>query len=335
MALRLGTRDRLEVQAIQSFSITEQYGYSPVRSDDPQMRMQPAASSAIDREELTRRAEWQAGLMAGRQLSRKVDGDLSYNFTATEYEDDALLSYQTHEAQLDLGWNVTAKSDVLLVASAGMQDSDGYTEPANTAALRIGAGSRHDVKLRYRAAAGVGYMSYSDEIPDSESTALATAARTSEADEGGNSDELRPSFELGLDWTPVRRFSANVSANSGFQPSGQYAANAMYSTAIRAGLSYRFARNWMLKLYGGYRHDDYLEPVDRVVETNISTPTVKFERYDKQTGLWNVGTRMVYEPESARWLNVYVSLSSDTMTSNDDNAEYDAVRATLGATARY
>ena len=343
--LSLGERRTLLLGLTQTYTLVDSYNLAPFGSEAslPAENQTPYAGSVPrESQQLTRRALMGFGASVGRQVTDKLEADASYSYSATDNRNtgsantNAALNNTTGQTLSgEVGWRVTDKSQLILTGSGGLEDSDGFIEPARTWAVRAGVDSRPAPKLSLRATAGVAGYSFSGAPinaetgqPPADSASLAGAqpvARTS---------STNPSFELGINWAPTSRLAVSLAGQSGFSASALSSNNASANMSFSASLTYRMTDRLSLALYGVYQTSDYLNPVPVSVLAAGAASQGEPTLVDKYVRTYSLALRANYVTP-APFLTTFAEARNDVAESNDPLGSYSAIRVTLGVSARY
>ncbi len=319
-----GTRDNLDVNLYQRYSLADEYDHGPrgretlEAGEALQLSTDPLL---LDRHELTRRTMQDYGVKLGRRMSDKTDLDVAYIFSTTEFDRDELYDRDEHRLSGEVGWRATEKTALFLTVEGALQGSEGFADNDETLVARLGATTRSTEKLRFRAAVGASRYSYNGSLVPTE--VVEPDDPRGEVDT--RSDETtRLDFEVGGFWKPSERWTLDLIALSGYAPSAYYAANEAAQMVFSAALTYEVNRNWSLTGLGSFRRDDYLTEVLDEVDNEV---------IDKYIDLWSAGLRVAYKPDS--FYTTYAEVKYTEADSNDPVSVYDVLQAFVGLSVWY
>lgn len=356
LQLGFGERRSIAVSIYQRFSSVDRYDRGPIGRD---LENSGDIATALtdptlqERAALNQHTSLDFGADVGRDLTDKMTGDLRYLFTTTVYdeseanfgvevprdpvdvalEDEEVLNLNnttTHRLGAELGWKATDKTSLLLTGEGALQDSDGFENPAILLAARIGAVSRTTGKFQFRGGIGVMHYTYDSYGTNAGPYRANPATGRRERIPVESETRMEPSFELGAAWAPSDRWQVQASASSGFQPSIQYSANAIYNTMAMVGVAFRITRSLSMTFGGGLRRDEYLAPV-KIADSETEDG---FREIDKSVDLYSLTARLDYRPADTFWA-AFADIRENNVISNDPDVEYASTQASAGISVWY
>lgn len=332
LQMRWGARETWTGSLYQRYVRTDRYDRGPAGRDlDADGALDPRLIDPTlqERVALAKRALFEIGFDAGRDLTDKTTLDARVSFSDVRYDEirfdgrpqRALNDTSALRLMADLGWRATDKTTLFLAADSTRHDSDAFDSVASEMGLRLGVTTPATDKLRYRAALGYARYDYRTYDGPEALTRRSRLSDESDTDRSARSENL--SFEVGLLWTPAERWRIQTRGFSRFQPTVQYGGNASYHMAGQANVDYRVARNLHLNLNAGYRREDYQETV------LLTTGADAGREIDKYVDISTLSARVAFKPER-RPTMAYVEARNSRSVSNDPQAEFDAVLLTAG-----
>lgn len=276
LRLRLFDRDRVQIGLRQSFASIQSLDY--------------AVGSIQARDEM------KAGLALGKNFTDKLEGDLDYAFSQTDYESPVAFDWDQHRVLATVGHAVTDKSAATIAVSGGTQSSDGNEKDADFYAVRVGVRTRGTDKMT--GSIGVGYQRH-------------------ESDE--NIDW--PSFRGSLKWQATEKVSVFARAENAIEPATQEINN--YKKVVRASLGseINIMQDYRLGLTGRYNRND--------IERKIEDGTLS-----KDDDTYTVSARLTYQPP-ARWLQAFIEAQYEDKTATPKRNEYSQTMLTAGVNLKY
>jgi hypothetical protein len=296
-----GSREGIAAALNVRYADIDDFQRAPYFQDLNDLKRQGLAL-APDRSDASARELFDTGLLLGRDMTDKSELDLGFQYIDVAYDSSELLDYDVSKLSLEVAHQATAKSSVFLTGEYSDQNSDGFEAGAESYTLRAGLKSRATEKVRYRGSYG---------FKDYERTGARETSQTEH------------SFELRADWIASTKIIVFVNAESDIIPAADESNNAREIVRGSIGATYKMLPTVNLSLLGTAGRTDYTDPVN--------TAAGAIDKYIDSLG----GQLLISYAPRAKFMNVFASLRYDENTSNDPNAEYDNLRATIGLNLRY
>ena len=217
------------------------------------------------------------------------------------FDNDALLEWSETEGNIDLGYEVSDKSSLLVAGSYGEHDTDNALQNANFTKVRVGMRSQRTDKLSF--SAGVGFETYRAEDAEGSS-------------EGLDADLFH--YDLAAAWAITRKLSLQAFGRNEMLPTSAFDQNTKQIDQFSLGALWNFTQNWQTTLGGSFRRDDYTRTINDI-----------HAREEIGGVQWKLG----YTPRD-KVVNVVLNVRYEEFESNIQD-DYDQLRVSLLANLTY
>jgi len=238
------------------------------------------------------------GTHAGSKITEKMNADLSYSFSDTDYESPRQFDWNEHIVSLVGLHDMTDKTAGKVKIGANFQSSDANVKDGTCVSALFGVKSRQTEKLTGEA--GIGVMNLS-----------------------GEDEATRLAFDAGADWKATEKVNVFMNARNGFEPSVLDENNYNLTTRATLGAKWAFVESFSLMGSGAYARNDYLNDV-----------VVSGESMTKQDDTLTGTVRLTYNAPS-KYLKIYLEGKYEDKNSTLDSNDYDQTQVTIGALCSY
>ncbi|MCK5528875.1 MAG: hypothetical protein KAI74_04270 [Kiritimatiellae bacterium] len=303
LALRWGSRDKLQIRARESFQQVTDYSRQPY-SEAYTSEYTEDSFLAEDRGNRLERNLINANISAGRDLTYKTELDITASFLRTDYVSEDVFDIDESTLHGELAYKLTDKSYMLLVSEYGVQVTDALPGDPESKIIRVGWKTKFTDKTAFKGSFG---MEYYDDNTVSEL--------------GLDSKYEMPSFDLGWLWMPTDKLSINTSGANTIEPSSYEILNIRKVMMIGSSAGYQLTRSLMAWLGVSYRKDNYKyeDPAHDVIR--------EINAYGGKTGI-------KYAPHQ-KWYSIYATAGYENTDSSIDVEDFEQFRFTLGAKLIY
>ena len=201
---------------------------------------------AEDRSSRAKRDIVGVGLTAVVMDTAKTEADLGYMFNATLYDSDELYDLKEHQAEGDIGWKVTDKSQLFVQGQYGVQDAGSLANLAEYYRARLGWKTRVTGKSSFSGSAGI-------QLHDDGSN---------ESETGSDPCQQNFSFQLAGTWRPTPKLQVVLGGHNEIQPSVVDVGNTRRITTASLGVGQSLGRGFGLSYAATYRTEEYRYTTD-------------------------------------------------------------------------
>lgn len=322
LAVKIGSTETASILIDQNYRLINDYDSSTLFAETLRPEAQNL-SLTYDRSTRSRRTLSDAGIMARRDMTDKIQTDIGAAFSSERYATNALFSVRRLTGKGEASYGITEKTFIIANVEYVFEQNESCVDDATALIIRGGMKTRSTDKMSLRAA--VGMERYHRPLTINEATVLrlqGAGVGNEEANLGKVDQAL--SFEASGKWMITEKITIEFAGHTAIQSVPQYPNTLDLVSAGSVSAVYATRENTIsLALTGSYRRDDYLNPVWEQQQ--------EWDRLDERlAGL----IRLDYLPPR-QFLSLYLEGGYGQATSTIPIYQCDQSRITAGFSLRY